>query len=97
MKAGHELALVGGPVRDSLLGRPIADLDFATSATPDQSVEILSAWGDSIWEVGKAFGTVGARRGEALVEVTTYRTEQYDPSSRKPAVVYGDNIEGDLS
>ena len=96
-KAGHELALVGGPVRDLLIGRPISDLDFATSARPDQTLAVLDAWGDSHWEVGKAFGTIGARRGQDLVEVTTYRSEQYQPASRKPVVEYGDSLAGDLS
>jgi len=96
-KAGHELALVGGPVRDLLLGRQISDLDFATSARPEETLAVLQAWGDSHWEVGKAFGTIGARRGQDLVEVTTYRSEQYQPSSRKPSVEYGDSLPGDLS
>jgi poly(A) polymerase len=101
--AGHELALVGGPVRDAFLGRPSADLDFATSATPDETQALLAGWGDAHWDVGKRFGTLGARRfgrgGEAdvVVEVTTYRTDAYDSSSRKPEVAYGDSLEGDLS
>lgn len=101
--AGHELALVGGPVRDAFLGRPSADLDFATSATPDQTERILRKWGDAHWDIGRAFGTIGAQRhgrrtGEdVVVEVTTYRTDAYDPTSRKPEVVFGDTLEGDLS
>jgi poly(A) polymerase len=91
------LALVGGPVRDLFLERPVADLDFATSAGPDQSAAILSAWGDTQWDVGKDYGTIGARRGNVIVEVTTYRTETYDAGSRKPAVEYGTTLEGDLS
>lgn len=95
--AGHELALVGGPVRDALLGRVSHDLDFATSAHPDQTEEILGRWG-STWDVGRQFGTIGAQRGDGLaVEVTTYRTEEYDPDSRKPEVRYGDSLAGDLS
>jgi poly(A) polymerase len=95
--AGHELALVGGPVRDLFLGRDVNDLDFATSATPDQAIAILAAWGDTHWEVGKAFGTIGAKRENVIVEVTTYRTETYVPGSRKPDVSYGTSLEGDLS
>ncbi len=104
--AGHELALVGGPVRDAFLGRASHDLDFATSATPDEAEPLLAAWGDAHWDVGRAFGTVGARRfggrrgpgsQDVVVEVTTYRTDEYDPSSRKPVVAFGDTLEGDLS
>ncbi|MDR1824889.1 MAG: CCA tRNA nucleotidyltransferase [Bifidobacteriaceae bacterium] len=95
--AGQQLALVGGPVRDLFLGRPVNDLDFATSARPDETQAILATWGDKVWAVGKAFGTVAARRGNAIVEVTTYRTETYQPESRKPDVAYGDTLEGDLS
>ncbi len=101
--AGHELALVGGPVRDAFLGRRSADLDFATSATPDETQALLAGWGDAHWDVGKRFGTLGARRfgrhgsADVVVEITTYRTDAYDPTSRKPEVVYGDTLEGDLS
>jgi poly(A) polymerase len=95
--AGHELALVGGPVRDALLGRPITDLDLATDARPDRTVKLLRAWGDAHWEIGREFGTIGARRGDVVVEVTTYRSEQYDPASRKPEVRFGDTLTGDLS
>lgn len=107
--AGHELALVGGPVRDAFLGRASSDLDFATSATPDQTEAILSRWGDAHWDMGREFGTIGARRfarsggggagasADVVVEVTTYRTDEYDPSSRKPQVAFGDTLEGDLS
>lgn len=101
--AGHELALVGGPVRDAFLGRPSADLDFATSATPDETERLLAGWADAHWDIGRAFGTIGARRHgrrgapDVVVEVTTYRTDAYDPTSRKPEVVFGDTLEGDLS
>ncbi len=95
--AGHELALVGGPVRDAFLGRASADLDLATSARPDETERILTRWGDAHWDVGREFGTIGARRGDVVVEVTTYRTDAYDPSSRKPQVAFGDTLEGDLS
>ncbi|PFG39798.1 poly(A) polymerase [Georgenia soli] len=95
--AGHELALVGGPVRDAFLGVVSHDLDFATSARPDETERLLAAWGDASWDIGKEFGTIGARRGDTVVEVTTYRTEAYEVGSRKPEVQYGDTLEGDLS
>lgn len=98
--SGHELALVGGPVRDAFLGRLSADLDFTTSATPDESEEILKRWGNATWDIGREFGTIGAKRfgnPEVQVEVTTYRSDQYDPDSRKPEVAFGDTLEGDLS
>jgi len=95
--AGHELALVGGPVRDAVLGRRALDLDFATSARPDDTQRILASWGTAHWDIGKAFGTIGARRGDVLVEVTTYRSERYDSDSRKPEVVFGDTLETDLA
>jgi poly(A) polymerase len=98
--AGHELALVGGPVRDALLGRlgtHVADLDFTTSARPEQTLALLGGWADAHWEIGREFGTIGARRGGVVVEVTTYRSEVYEPSSRRPSVAYGHSLEGDLS
>ncbi|WP_460666627.1 CCA tRNA nucleotidyltransferase [Kribbella swartbergensis] len=95
--AGHEIALVGGPVRDILLGRGSKDLDFATSAHPDVIERLLSGWADHIWDIGKAFGTIGCRKGEWVLEITTYRSESYDPTSRKPEVSYGDTLEGDLA
>jgi poly(A) polymerase len=100
--AGHRLALVGGPVRDGLLGRPdvasgAIDLDLTTDARPEQSEPLLIAWGDAHWDVGRAFGTIGARRGGAVVEVTTYRSDRYRSPSRKPEVAFGDTLEGDLA
>ncbi len=101
--AGHELALVGGPVRDAFLGRSSNDLDFTTSATPDETLTLLARWGDAHWDIGKEFGTIGARRfarldrSDVVVEVTTYRSDEYDPESRKPVVTFGDTLEGDLS
>lgn len=95
-KAGHRLALVGGPVRDAVLARSSPDLDFTTSARPDDTLAILARWGDAHWDIGKEFGTIGARKGDVVVEVTTYRSEEYDPTSRKPQVVFGDSLEGDL-
>ena len=94
--AGHELALVGGPVRDAMLGRPHNDLDFTTSARPDQTEALLKGWADAIWDMGRAFGTIGCRKGEWQVEITTYRSESYDPSSRNPDVDFGDTLAGDL-
>jgi poly(A) polymerase len=94
--AGHELALVGGPVRDAMLGRHHNDLDFTTSARPEQTERLLKGWADAIWDMGRAFGTIGCRRGDWQVEITTYRSEAYDPSSRKPEVDFGDTLAGDL-
>jgi poly(A) polymerase len=95
--AGHELALVGGPVRDAFLGRVSPDLDLTTSAGPDQSEVILAGWADAHWDVGRAFGTIGARKGSHVIEVTTYRADAYDHISRKPAVAFGDNLLDDLA
>ena len=94
--AGHEIALVGGPVRDALLGRAVTDLDFTTSARPGETRAILETLTDSIWEVGRDFGTIAARVHGEQVEVTTYRADSYESDSRKPAVSFGDSIEGDL-
>jgi poly(A) polymerase len=94
--AGHSLALVGGPVRDMLLGRPSPDLDFTTDARPDDVARLLKGWGDAWWETGIAYGTVGARKGDLQVEVTTYRAEVYRSDSRKPEVTFGDTLEDDL-
>ena len=94
---GFRLALVGGPVRDAILGRLGNDLDFTTNAPPLESKKILQKWGESVWDTGIEFGTVAAKRGETTVEVTTYRSESYQDDSRKPEVVFGDSIEGDLS
>jgi poly(A) polymerase len=95
-RAGHRLALVGGPVRDALLGRNSLDLDFTTDARPEQTVALLRSWGDAYWEIGREFGTIGARKGEHVVEVTTFRSDSYDLASRKPEVQFGDTLEGDL-
>ncbi|WP_424861522.1 CCA tRNA nucleotidyltransferase [Streptomyces sp. MMS24-I29] len=94
--AGFSLALVGGSVRDALLGRLGNDLDFTTDARPDAVLKIVRPWADSVWEVGIAFGTVGAQKDGYQIEVTTYRSEAYDRTSRKPEVSYGDSIEDDL-
>jgi poly(A) polymerase len=94
--AGHEFALVGGPVRDAFLGRSSADFDFATSALPEETEGLLRAWGHAWWDMGRDFGTVGAQRDDLTVEVTTYRVDAYRADSRKPAVRFGDSLEGDL-
>jgi len=94
--AGHAIALVGGPVRDAMLGRLHNDLDFTTSAPPEVTEGLLRGWADAIWDMGREFGTIGARKGEWQIEITTYRSEKYDPDSRKPAVAYGDSLVGDL-
>jgi poly(A) polymerase len=94
--AGYELALVGGPVRDAFLGRPAVDLDFTTNATPEQILDVIAPVVDAQWEIGRAFGTIGARvRGEQ-VEITTYRADSYDGVTRKPEVVFGETLDGDL-
>jgi len=95
--AGFKLALVGGPVRDAILGRLGNDLDFTTNARPKESEKILKKWADSVWDIGAAFGTVAGKKGEITVEITTYRSENYEKDSRKPSVEFGENIEGDLS
>lgn len=95
--AGHEISLVGGPVRDAFLGVPAHDFDLTTSAHPDESELIMQDWADVVWTVGKQFGTIAGRRGNVEVEVTTYRTEEYEEDSRKPVVEYGKTLEGDLS
>lgn len=94
--AGHELAVVGGPVRDALLGRTTHDLDFTTDADPDEILRIVTPISTAQWDIGRAFGTVGARiRGEQ-VEITTYRADAYDGETRKPVVAFGDSLESDL-
>ncbi|MEJ1089668.1 CCA tRNA nucleotidyltransferase [Microbacterium sp. Mu-80] len=99
--AGFELAVVGGPVRDALLGRPTHDLDFTTNARPDDILRIVTPISTTQWDIGRAFGTIGARvpnpGGPAeQVEITTYRADSYDGTTRKPVVEFGDSIDGDL-
>ena len=96
MKAGFKLALVGGPVRDAILGRLGNDLDFTTDAKPDETKSIIKKGADSIWETGREFGTIAAQFGETTVEITTYRSEIYDRESRNPQVRFGESIDGDL-
>ncbi len=96
-QAGFQLALVGGPVRDAILGRLGNDLDFTTDAHPKECEKILKKWADSVWDIGAAFGTVAGKKAEIAVEITTYRSESYSPDSRKPNVEFGKTIEGDLA
>jgi poly(A) polymerase len=96
-EAGRELALVGGSVRDAFLDREIADLDFTTDARPDQILAIVAPIADAHWDIGREFGTIGARLGAHTVEITTYRSDAYDGESRKPVVAFGDELEGDLT
>ncbi len=95
--AGYELAIVGGPVRDAVLGRPGNDWDFATSARPDDIERIAACWADAMWDIGREFGTIGLRKGDHQVEITTYRSDAYDLASRKPEVQFGETLDGDLS
>ena len=94
--AGFELALVGGPVRDAFLGRAVHDLDFTTSARPDEIEKIVAPLAQATWDVGRAFGTIAAQVGQHTVEITTYRADTYDGTTRKPDVVFGDTLEADL-
>ena len=96
-KKGFRLALVGGPVRDAILGRLGNDLDFTPDAHPLETKKILKSWAENVWDTGIEFGTIAGKRGDTTVEVTTYRTEKYEEDSRNPDVEYGDSIEGDLS
>ncbi len=97
--AGFELYLVGGIVRDMLLGRSEGgeELDMATSATPRDTMRVLKGWADRRYTVGVRFGTVGARKGETLVEITTFREEVYHEEHRKPAVTFARDVRTDLS
>jgi poly(A) polymerase len=95
--AGHELALVGGPVRDALLRRAGSDLDLTTDAHPERILEIVDGWADAVWTIGIEFGTVGLRKGDYQLEITTYRSESYDPKSRKPEILYGTSLKEDLA
>jgi len=96
---GLKLYLVGGVVRDAIIGRlsEASDLDFTTDATPDVTESILSGWADAVWTQGKRFGTVGAKKGGRSFEITTHRADSYNPDSRHPRVVFADAVEADLS
>jgi poly(A) polymerase len=95
-RAGHELYLVGGSVRDALLGRLGNDLDFTTDASPEQMQELLRPWADSLWDTGIEFGTVGVGKAGDRMEMTTFRADTYDQVSRNPQVRFGDNLDNDL-
>lgn len=95
--AGFELAIVGGPVRDALLGRETNDLDFTTNARPDDILRIVTPISTAQWDIGRAFGTIGARVAGEQVEITTFRADSYDGTTRKPTVEFGDTLEGDLA
>ena len=98
---GHELALVGGTVRDAFLGRSLTgddiDLDFTTDALPERTEQLLLPLGKTLWDTGRRFGTIGVRLGGYLCEITTYRSDAYDGTSRKPEVQFGDSLEADLT
>jgi poly(A) polymerase len=95
-EVGYELAIVGGPVRDAILGRVAPDVDLTTNATPDQILEVIKGKVDTHWEIGRDFGTIGCRIGNDQIEITTYRTDKYDVDSRKPEVKFGTDLEHDL-
>ena len=94
---GFDLALVGGPVRDALMGRPGNDWDLTTDARPDDIERLIDGWADAVWDVGREFGTIALRKGAAQFEITTFRSDEYDVTSRKPQVRFGDSLDGDLS
>jgi poly(A) polymerase len=94
--AGHELHLVGGSVRDALLGRLGDDLDFCTDARPEQTLAIVQGWADAIWETGREFGTIGLQKDGLRLEITTFRAEAYDGVTRNPIVSYGTSLLDDL-
>jgi poly(A) polymerase len=94
--AGHQLHLVGGPVRDALMGRPCDDLDFTTDARPEQVLTLITPLASGTWTTGIAFGTVGAQIRGANCEITTFRADRYDRESRNPEVAYGESLEDDL-
>ena len=94
--AGFELSLVGGPVRDAFLGRKAPDLDFTTDARPDDIIKVLKPYVDAHWDIGREFGTIGARVGDDQIEITTYRADKYEPESRKPEVAFGNSLDEDL-
>ncbi|MET0967382.1 MAG: CCA tRNA nucleotidyltransferase, partial [Nakamurella sp.] len=94
--AGHQLHLVGGSVRDALLGRLGEDLDFTTDARPQQVLELVDGWADGTWGTGIDFGTVGVLKSGLRLEITTFRSDLYDGDTRNPVVTFGDSLDGDL-
>ena len=95
--AGRSLYVVGGSVRDSVLGKPIDEMDFATDAKPDEVVELVRGWHEGQWLVGIEYGTVGVQKAGHRLEITTFRSERYPPDSRRPEVMPVATIEADLS
>ena len=97
--AGKRLYLVGGSVRDLLIGEPAESIDFdaTTDARPEETKKILAPWADALWTQGEKFGTIGARKGDRVYEITTHRADAYHPDTRKPDVEFADEIETDLS
>lgn len=96
-RAGKEIYLVGGSVRDALLDRSHTDLDFTTSARPAEVRELVATWADDVYRVGETFGTIGVRKGSQFAEITTFRSEVYRDDTRKPVVAFSSSIEEDLS
>jgi poly(A) polymerase len=96
LAAGFQLHLVGGTVRDALLGRPSDDLDFATDARPDDVLVLLKGRAEATWTTGIEFGTVGAQIDGKRFEITTFRADRYDRVSRNPEIVFGDTLADDL-
>ena len=94
---GYRLYLVGGIVRDAVVGQPLADIDLTTDARPDQTTALVRGWADAVWDQGARFGTVGLKKGDTVFEVTTHRAEAYSPDSRKPDVTFADAVDVDLS
>jgi poly(A) polymerase len=96
--AGFPVYLVGGAIRDLLLGSGASDdLDLTTPARPFDIKKLVTGWADAVWTQGERFGTIGVKRGDRVIEITTHRAEAYDPDSRKPTVTFGDDIDLDLS
>lgn len=97
-EAGHRVYLVGGIVRDLVLGRPLSgDIDLTTDAHPEVTVDLVRGWADAVWDQGVRFGTVGLKKSDVTFEVTTHRAEAYVPESRKPDVSFSAEVEADLS
>ena len=94
--AGHSIYLVGGSVRDALLGRLDTDLDFTTDARPEQMKPLLAGWADALWDTGIEFGTLGVGKDGDRLEITTFRADSYDHVTRHPEVRFGDNLADDL-